>query len=221
MPYLRDKAHGGVLCTFSTKTSATSAGFAISSQLSSSRPGQAVQSVRVGGKDRPSRIKSHLAGSLSSSGPPCWTSPLAFGLGLGTEFRSEKIPRNRLGMVSVIPRKKVLIPPRGIPSSAEEPIPKFGTERNGMEFREKMKFYGTCTASLVTLTASTFYVYSDYFSLSRNDSERNSESLLLFLFHGTEFRVAFSSAEEFGRKFRELASSLVPRNGIPNCFLFR
>ncbi len=29
---------------------------------------------------------------------------------MGTEFRSEKIPRNRLGMVSVIPRKKVLIP---------------------------------------------------------------------------------------------------------------
>ena len=31
-------------------------------------------------------------------------------LGLGTEFRSEKIPRNRPGMVSVIPRKKALIP---------------------------------------------------------------------------------------------------------------
>ncbi len=31
-------------------------------------------------------------------------------LELGTEFRSEQIPRNRLGMVSVIPRKKVLIP---------------------------------------------------------------------------------------------------------------
>ncbi len=31
-------------------------------------------------------------------------------LGLGTEFRSEKIPRNRLGMVSAIPRKKVLLP---------------------------------------------------------------------------------------------------------------
>ncbi len=31
-------------------------------------------------------------------------------LGLATEFRSEKIPRNRLGMASVIPRKKVLIP---------------------------------------------------------------------------------------------------------------
>ncbi len=40
-------------------------------------------------------------------------------LGSGTEFCSQKIPRNRLGAVSVIPRKKVLIP-----SSAEEPIPK-------------------------------------------------------------------------------------------------
>jgi hypothetical protein len=31
---------------------------------------------------------------------------------------------------------------RGIPSSKEEPIPKLGKERNGMEFHEKMKFYG-------------------------------------------------------------------------------
>ncbi len=41
-------------------------------------------SVRAGGKGRPSRTKSHLAGFLASSqpeGPPqCWTSPLAFGL---------------------------------------------------------------------------------------------------------------------------------------------
>ncbi len=59
-------------------------------------------------------------------------------LGLGTEFRSEKIPRNRLGMVSVIPRKKGLIP-----NFPEEPVPKLGTQRNGAEFREKMKFYGT------------------------------------------------------------------------------
>jgi hypothetical protein len=36
MPSLRDKAHDGVLCTFSTRTSATAAGFARSSQLSSS-----------------------------------------------------------------------------------------------------------------------------------------------------------------------------------------
>ncbi len=31
----------------------------------------------------------------------------------------------------------------------------------------------------------------------------HSESLLLFLFHGTEFRDVFSSAEGFGREFRD------------------
>jgi|LakMenEpi03Aug12_release.lakeMendotaPanAssembly.Ray.scaffolds.fasta_scaffold750371_2 hypothetical protein len=31
-------------------------------------------------------------------------------LGLATEFRSEKILQNRIGMASVIPRKKVLNP---------------------------------------------------------------------------------------------------------------
>ncbi len=35
---------------------------------------------------------------------------LGYGLGLATELRSEKIPRNRLGMDSVVPRKKMLIP---------------------------------------------------------------------------------------------------------------
>jgi hypothetical protein len=59
-------------------------------------------------------------------------------LGVGTEFRSEKIPRNGLGMVSVIPRKKVLIPRhsefRGRADSEA---------RNGPEFHEKIKFYGT------------------------------------------------------------------------------
>ena len=138
-------------------------------------------------------------------------------VGLAREFCSEKIPRNRLGMVSVIPRKKVLIPRHSEFRGRANSEARNETEWNGIS--RKMKFYGTCTASLVTLTASTFY--SDYFSLPRNGSERNSESLLLFLFHGTEFRVVFSSAEEFGRKFRELASSLVPRNGIPSCFLFR
>jgi hypothetical protein len=52
-------------------------------------------------------------------------------VGLGTEFRSEKIPRNRFGMVSVIPRKKGLIPRhsefRGRASSEA---------RNGMERNE-------------------------------------------------------------------------------------
>jgi hypothetical protein len=70
MPSLRYQAHDDVLCTFSTRTSATAAGSARSLQLSSSRPGQAVRSVREGGMDRLSQHKSHLAGLLSSSQPP-------------------------------------------------------------------------------------------------------------------------------------------------------
>ncbi len=58
------------------------------------------------------------------------------------------------------------------------------------------------------------------FSLPQNGSEWNSESLFLFLFHGTEFWVVFSSAERFGRESRELASISGPRTGIPSCFLF-
>jgi hypothetical protein len=77
-----------------------------------------------------------------------------------------------------------------IPSSAEEPIPKLGTERNGTEFREKMKFYGTCTASL------------------------HSDGLYILLW------VVLSSTEWFGTEFREFASIFVPQNGIPSCFLF-
>jgi hypothetical protein len=44
-------------------------------------------------------------------------------------------------------------------------------------------------------------------SLSRNGSEQHSENLLLFLFHGMEFRVVSSSAEWFGMEFREFASN--------------
>jgi hypothetical protein len=62
----------------------------------------------------------------------CTSAVCESGLGLGTEFRSEKIPRNRLGMVSVIPRKKAIIPRhsefRGRANSEA---------RNGMEFRGK------------------------------------------------------------------------------------
>ena len=54
-----------------------------------------------------------------------------FHVGIAMEFRVEKIPRNRLGMVSVIPRKKGLIPRhsefRGRASSEA---------RNGMERNE-------------------------------------------------------------------------------------
>jgi hypothetical protein len=39
--------------------------------------------------------------------------------------------------------------------------------------------------------------------------------------HGKEFRVVASSAEWIGTEFRQFASILIPRNGIPSYFLFR
>jgi hypothetical protein len=54
------------------------------------------------------------------------------GLGLGTEFRSEKIPRNILGMVSVIPRKKVLIPRHSEFRVTANSEARNGTEWNGI-----------------------------------------------------------------------------------------
>jgi hypothetical protein len=59
---------------------------------------------------------------------------------------------------------------------------------------------------------------SELFSLPLKGSEGNSESLLLLLFRGTEFRVVFSSAEGFGREFREIASISVPRNRTSDIF---
>ncbi len=75
------------------------------------------------------------------------------GVGLGTEFRSEKIPRNRLGTVSVIP--KVIIPRhsdfRGKANSEA---------RNGTEFRGKNKFYKT--ARLTQHNDFSKVVFSDF-----------------------------------------------------------
>ncbi len=51
-------------------------------------------------------------------------------IGLGTEFRSENIPRNRLGMISVIPRKKVLIPKHSEFRGRVNSEARNGTERN-------------------------------------------------------------------------------------------
>jgi hypothetical protein len=61
---------------------------------------------------------------------------------------------------------------------------------------------------------------SELFSLLRNGSER-PESLHLFLFHGTEFRVVHSSAEGFGTEFRvftgknlKIKQTSLPRSGV-------
>ncbi len=60
---------------------------------------------------------------------------------------------------------------------------------------------------------------SEFLSLPRKGSEQNSKCLLIFLFHGTEFRVVFSSAEWFRMEFRAFACNFVPWYRIPSIFL--
>ncbi len=62
---------------------------------------------------------------------------------------------------------------------------------------------------------------SELFSLPGNGSERNSESLLLFLIHGTEFPVVFSSAEGFRIEFWEFSVQRNSQNSFGNNHLFR
>ncbi len=62
---------------------------------------------------------------------------------------------------------------------------------------------------------------SELFSLLRNGSEWNSKCLLLTLFHGTEFRSFFSSAERFGTEFREFSFPRNNRNSVGTNQLFR
>ncbi len=62
---------------------------------------------------------------------------------------------------------------------------------------------------------------SELLSSPQNCSECHSESLLLFLFHGTEIRVAFSSTEGFGTEFRVVVSSAEGFGTEFRDFLFR
>jgi hypothetical protein len=62
---------------------------------------------------------------------------------------------------------------------------------------------------------------SELCSLPQKGSEQNYGSFLLFLCHGTEFRVVFSSTEGFGTEFRDFLFS--GTTGIPSEYnhLFR
>ena len=89
MPSLRDVAHDGVLCTFSNRSAPDRAKWCGPS-------GQVAWTVN--------HVQNHHpAGSLSSSqpgGPPCWTSPLAFGL-IGHNIFFQPAHSTRLDDLSV------------------------------------------------------------------------------------------------------------------------
>jgi hypothetical protein len=63
------------------------------------------------------------------------------------------------------------------------------------------EWFGTAFREFISILCCTER-NSELWPLPRNGSERNSENLHLFWFHGTEFRAIFSSAEGFGTEFR-------------------
>ncbi len=119
-------------------------------------------------------------------------------LGLRTEFRSEKIPRNRLGTVSVIPRKKVLIPRHSEFHGRTNSEARNGTELNSAKkwsFKSPWSLWWPLQSTLLSILfrgmvqneipRACFYFCSternsEMFSLPLKSSEGNSESLLLF-----------------------------------------
>ncbi len=136
-------------------------------------------------------------------------------LGLGTEFCSEKIPRNRLGTVSVIPRKKVLIPRHSEFRGRANSEARSGTERNGIPrkklgLRNSSKIIKQNDLSIHQKSSflALFLKYSADAFWSKLVSLREGflRDCFYFLLHGKEFLVVFSSAERFGTEFREFVN---------------
>ncbi len=127
-------------------------------------------------------------------------------------------------MISVIPRKKVLIPRHSEFRGRDNSEARNGTERNGIPRKNEVLRNSHRTASMITLTLNTIIEILGCLSCFLFRWRIRKGILRVFFYfciHGKEFRVVFSSAEVFGREFREFASIFVQRNGIPNCFLFR
>jgi hypothetical protein len=152
-------------------------------------------------------------------------------LGLATEFCSEKIPWNGFrssteesaqsdvyGRVNSEARNRRKWHEKNLfnKKSCSSKQNVFVGDSFGMEFREFASIFvptnGIPSCFLFRQIAWNripgvcFYFGSTepntkLFSLWRNGSERNTESLLLFLSYGTEFRAFFSSAERFGMEF--------------------
>jgi hypothetical protein len=112
-----------------------------------------------------------------------------FCLGLGTEFRSEKIPRNRVGTISVIPRKEAFIPRHSEFNGRASSEARNGAERNGTP-RKKLVLRNSSKLTLFVHQKSSFLTLflkysaaafcSELVSFPRNRSERNSKNMLLF-----------------------------------------
>ncbi len=114
-------------------------------------------------------------------------------IGLGTEFCSEKILQNRLGTVSVIPRKKTLIPRHSEFPVRTNSKARNGTERHGipqtklvlpnsskLTLQNDLSVHQKSSFLTLLLKYSTAAFCSKLVSLPRNGSERHSESIFQF-----------------------------------------
>ncbi len=97
------------------------------------------------------------------------------------------------GTVSVIPQKEVFIPRH--------------SEVHGRVKSETLNGTELCEKNSLK-TAKITYTELRACFLPRNASEQDFASLLLFLFHGSEFWVVFSSVEWFRTEFREFVEWL-------------
>ncbi len=138
-------------------------------------------------------------------------------VGNGITFR--KIPRNRLGTVSVIPRKKVLIPRQsefcGRTAKITSKVVFLDTFFEIFGCRN-LFWVVFSTSEQNSITRVCFYFCSternpELFSLPRKGSEWNSESLLIFLFLRTEFWVVFFFTEGSKRNSESLLLFLFHR----------
>jgi hypothetical protein len=141
-------------------------------------------------------------------------------LGLAAEFRSEKIPRNRLGTASVIPRKKMLIPRH---SKVYGIV--YTKARNGRKWHKQISFTkNPSPANRVDSMFSSRTCFETEFQIVFFSVEwfrTEFRALLLILFQCTEFRSFFSIAERFGTEFQEFSVPWNSRNSTRTIQLFR
>jgi hypothetical protein len=125
--------------------------------------------------------------------------------GLATEFRFEKIPRNRLEMASVIPRKKVLI------LRHSEVYGTIGSEaRNGRKWHEKNLFKNPAPANRI-----------DSMFLSQTCFGTEFREFASFFFQGTEFRAFSPLRNNLERNYESFLSRRMVQNWIlRDCFYF-
>ncbi len=139
-------------------------------------------------------------------------------VGLPPEFCSEKIPRNRLGAVFVIPQKKVLIL-----RSTEGSILKLGTERNSVKKISFSKLSKTLKSYLfaVPQLLSFLKIFSKFVAAEFCCEVHCCQPARWPISEPHNSKVAvFSSAKCSRTKFRKFASFLSHGMEFRDVFLF-